>query len=605
MAYHWLWNAKALIIFPLVLLLGLIAACGDDDTPAPVVQKEIVEVTKVVTEEVIKIKEVVVERVVVPTAVPTAMAPPPPPPPSGTLRVIVEEYGRAAWSPFTQTAGMTSVSDTTFAEPLWHLPPPAGTIQGLLLESWEISEDGTTWVLNLRQDIPFHFNFGDVTTDDIIFNLEDAIREGTSVGRQQILINNWFAEGGGMTKIDDQTLVVNTVEPKFDFTWELSQSQNPGYGLGILSKAYHDSVGPERAPFAQAVGTGPWRSREFGGGVWKFDAVEDHWRKTPNFAELDYREIAEESTRVANFQAGHTDTVQLNTESVEVLKSSDPNLEVLKFNVGGNVWINIHGLQYVEQPWIPAQDCSVAYVSCNSDINSVEWENARKVREAMNISIDRELLVETLLRGNGSVAHHYGWTGFDAQLGELADLTYDFDPARARQLLVEAGFPNGFEVNMSLTPRPYPGTTEGGEAVAIMWEEIGITTVQQNITMGAFRGHFPGRDYVGLNTHASAVGPEPQSRLTACLWRSCDGFSYGWSHPITDALIDTMDATFDTEERFQASRDVSRFLFEQSATIPLLNTGASWPISDQVQPWDWNCCIASYPSRLEYVEHAQ
>ena len=157
----------------------------------------------------------------------------------------------------------------------------------------------------------------------------------------------------------------------------------------------------------------------------------------------------------------------------------------------------------------------------------------------------------------------------------------------------------------ALTPRPYPGTTEGGEAVAIMWEDIGITTVQQNITMGAFRGHFPARDFVGLNTHASAVGPEPQSRYTACLWRSCDGFSYGWSHPISDALVEQMNATFDTEDRFQVTRDLTRFLFEQSATIPLLNTGASWPISDQVQPWDWNCCIASYPSRLEYVEHAQ
>ena len=525
--------------------------------------------------------------------------------PSGTLRVIVQEFGRAAWSPFTQTAGMTSVSDTTFAEPLWHLPPPSNTITGLLLESWGVSEDGTTWVLNLQEGIPFHFNWGEFTADDIMFNMEDAVREGTSVGRQQILIDNWFAEGGGMTKVDDQTLLVDTVEPKFDFTWELSQSQNPGFGVGMLSKAYHDDVGPDRAPFAQAVGTGPWRSRSFGGGVWKFDAVEDHWRKTPNFAELDYREIAEESTRVANFQAGQADIVQLTTESVEVLRSDDPDLEVLSFALGGNVWINIHGLHYVDQPWIPAQDCSVAWVSCNGDMNSVEWENARKVREAMNIAIDRDLLVETLLRGNGTVAHHYGWTGFDAQLGELADLTYDFDTARARQLLVEAGYPNGFTIEMSLTPRPYPATTESGEAVAIMWEDIGITTTQTNITMGAFRGHFPARDYVGLNTHASAVGPEPQSRLTACLWRSCDGFSYGWSHPITDALIGTMDVTFDTEERFEASRQISKVLFEQSATIPLLNVGVSWPISDQIERWEWNCCIASYPSRLEYVEHAQ
>ena len=294
MTFHWLWNPKALIIFPLVLLLGLVAACGDDDTPVPVpTQPQATTVTGPTTAAPTAMAPTAMAptamaptamaptamaptamapTAMAPTAAPTAMAPPPAGP-TGTLRVIVEEFGRAAWSPFTQTAGMTSVSDTTFAEPLWHLPPPGGAITGLLLESWEVSDDGTLWTLNLRQDIPFHFNFGEITTDDIIFNLEDAIREGTSVGRQQILIDNWFAEGGGMTKINDHTLVVDTVEPKFDFTWELSQSQNPGYGLGILSKAYHDSVGPERAPFVQAVGTGPWRSREFSGGVWKFDAV--------------------------------------------------------------------------------------------------------------------------------------------------------------------------------------------------------------------------------------------------------------------------------------------------------------------------------------------
>ena len=202
MTYHWLWNPKALIIFPLVLLLGLIAACGDDDTPAPVVQKEIVEVTKVVTEQVEVIKEVVVEKEIVPTAVPTAMAPPPPPPPpSGTLRVIVEEYGRAAWSPETQTTGMTGVSDTTFAETVWvKTPAPDNQLQGLLLESWSTSEDSTVWTLNFHQGVPYHFNFGEFTVDDFIFNLTNAVQEGTTVGRAGNIKRLFLCRGRG----DDQ-----------------------------------------------------------------------------------------------------------------------------------------------------------------------------------------------------------------------------------------------------------------------------------------------------------------------------------------------------------------------------------------------------------------
>ena len=604
MTYHWLWNPKALIIFPLVLLLGLIAACGDDDTPAPVVQKEIVEVTKVVTQTEEVIKEVVVEKIVVPTAVPTAMAPPPPPPPSGTLRVIVEEYGRAAWSPETQTAGMTSVSDTTFAEAPWHNSVD-GVLTGLLVESWEVSEDGTVWSLDLRQGVPFHHGYGEFTADDLIFNMTNSSIEGTTVGRAPVIRRNWLNPEGGMTKINDYKIIVDTVIPQYDFTWQSTTGAEAGYGMGMLSKAYYDDVGKERAPFEQAVGTAPWRSEEFGGGVWKFDAVQDHWRKTPNFAELDYREILEESTRLANYLAGQADIVALGLESVASVQSGDPNVEVLKFDTGGQDFLLIHGNQYVDQPWVGDRDCTVAFLSCNADMNSVEWENARKVREAMNISIDRDLLVETILAGNGLASHHYGWTGFESEYGDIADLTYDFDPARARQLLTDAGYPNGFDIEFSLTPRPYPGVIDAGLAVSVMWEDVGINVTQQSLTFSAFRHHGPGRSYTGVNTHATAIGPEPASRFISCLWRSCDGFSYGWAHATTDPLVEEIIGAFERPDRMQAVRNLSRVLFEQNAVIPLMNVALVWPLSDQIEPWDWYCCIPSYPTRLEYVEHAQ
>ena len=582
MTYHWLWNPKALIIFPLVLLLGLIAACGDDETATP---------------------PSVAPTSSVPTAVPADTPIPPPPAPSGTLRIVIEEYGRAAWSPETQTAGQTSVSDTTFAETIWvKTPAPDNQLAGQLLESWAVSDDNTVWTLNFHKGVPFHFGYGEFTADDFIFNLTTAIKEGTTVGRVGNLTRLFFAEGGGMTKVDDHTLIIDTVTPQFDFTTEITKAPQSGMGQGMLSKAYYDAVGPERAPFAQAVGTGPWRSREFGGGVWKFDAVLDHWRKTPNFAELDYREILEESTRLANFQTGQADMVQLGLESINVLKG-DPDTKFIQVDAGGSVWMNLYGLQYVEAEHIPPLDCTFPWIACDGDINSADWENARKVREAMNIAIDRDILVETLLQGNGTVSSHYDWVGFGGQLGLLADLNYEFDPARARQLLAEAGFANGFDIPLALTPRPYPAVIEAAQAVAVMWEEIGITTTQMSMPYSAFRSHNFDRDYHGLNSHASGPSADPAARFGACLWSGCDGFNYGFAHPITDPMIVDIVATFDDTERLAKLRELSKFHFEQSVTIPLMNVAVVWPLGPQIDTWDFWCCAATVPSRLEYVPH--
>jgi peptide/nickel transport system substrate-binding protein len=585
MAFSWLKNPKAWIFFPLLIALALVIACGDDDQSSSGSSSG---------------------TSAVPTAVPAATDVPPPAPPSGTLRIIIEAYGQAAWTPETQAAGMTGVSDTTFAETLWvKTPAPDNQFAGQLLESWSISPDNTVWTLNLQKNVPFHFGYGEFTVDDVLFNWETAVKEGTTVGRAGILKKLYFAEGGGATKVDDYTLTVDSVVPKFDFAAEITSATASGMGMGMLSKAYYDAIGPESAPYTQAVGTGPWRSRSFGQGVWLFDAMPDHWRKTPNFAELDYREIAEESTRLANYETGNADTVQLSLESINTLRANPAN-KFMEIDAGGHLWINMWGNQY-EPPvadHIAPVDCTVPWVSCDPDMASVAWENARKVREALNISIDRDLLVETLVDGNGSPSSHYDWLGFGGQMGSLADLTYDFDPARARQLLADAGYADGFAIEFALVPRPYAGTIEAGEAIAVMWEDIGITNTQFDAPLSGFRSHFFDRDWVGFSTHASGISGDPASKVGGCLWSMCDGFNYGWSHPVTSAMILEISNTFDDTERFAKMRELSTFFFEQSVTIPTMNVATVWPVSPRIEPWDFWCCAAIVPSRLEYVEHS-
>ena len=78
-------------------------------------------------------------------------------------------------------------------------------------------------------------------------------------------------------------------------------------------------------------------------------------------------------------------------------------------SIGGQLFINIHGQMYLDREDLPTpRNEELPWISASADVNSPEWERAKKVRLAMNHAIDRDLLVETLLRGRGGPAHIYG-----------------------------------------------------------------------------------------------------------------------------------------------------------------------------------------------------
>jgi peptide/nickel transport system substrate-binding protein len=539
----------------------------------------------------------------VPTATPAAQSAPSSSAPSGTLRIALDEIGPARWIPKLQGAPQNSINNTTFTDSLWSKGSD-GTISGVLLDTWSVSEDGTKWTLNFKQGIPFHYGYGEFTAKDFIWTMENATEEGTLESQAENFRRIFFAEGGGIELVDDYTVIVNTVKPVPDFNWQLVLAINTQMGKGIFSKAYFEDVGPAEAGNKQAVGTGPWRSISHEtGGTWKFEAVEDHWRKTPNFEELHYVEIGEESTRLANFQSGLLDSAKFNLDSVGVLKDSCPTCKFMT-SVGGELFINIHGQMYVDRPDLATpRRLDLPWISPNPDINSPEWDRARKVRLAMNMAIDRELLVETLLQGQGAPVHVFGWLGHETRMGELATLKYEYNPERAMELLAEADYPDGFEINMALTNRPYPGTIETAEAVAIMWEEIGIRTVQSRQPMSSFRATFPERSWIGVNSHGTSPGPEPVERFNS--FRPTSAVNYGLEHDIITNLYNTGVTTMDEDQRFEIARQMSKFLFDNAISIPTVSVFQVWPVGPDIDEWELLCCNTRVLTRTEYIPHRQ
>ena len=150
--------------------------------------------------------------------------------------------------------------------------------------------------------------------------------------------------------------------------------------------------------------TGPWVIDSHDSGrVWRFKAVQDHWRQTPYFDEFNMWSIPEEATRVAGFQSGELDIMEMAFDSLPAVEGVE-GTEIVAWPNAGQAGLNIYGQTYgvdKEGNAYEHLNCENAWVSCDEDPTSEEWMNAVKVKKAMAIAINREEIVETLLSGFG------------------------------------------------------------------------------------------------------------------------------------------------------------------------------------------------------------
>ena len=339
----------------------------------------------------------------------------------------------------------------------------------------------------------------------------------------------FFHPDGGLTKIDDYTVELDTVVPQFD---TLVQTQATTSNL-LTSKKHFEEKGEEVAMF-EGVGTGPWEYvGSTTGEVWRFTARENHYRKTPEFAELMMWEIQEESTRVANFQAGRLDSFQMSFDSkgamdqVEGIRyTAVPNGTTEHLGFYGNWYVGHGEADFADRR--PGYDPDLPWVSASPDVNTPEWEQARKVREALSIAIDRDLIVETLLGGEGSAQPLWMWENKIDFLDE--DLrTIAYDPDRAIQLLEEAGYPDGFEITLTPSIRGVAAEVEACEAISEMWEEIGIDTTIQRVPYLTQGPLIQARSYNQASCHGTA-GREHPLEIMALVFHSDSGWNAGFDH---------------------------------------------------------------------------
>ena len=286
-------------------------------------------------------------------------------------------------------------------------PMPGNPMAPSLAESWTVSQDATTYDFVLRKGVRFH-NGELVTAEDVKFSFERY--RGTAAKTLKELV-------AAVETPDPGRVRFRLKKPWPDF---MTFYATPATGAAwIVPKKYIEKVGDDgfkRAP----VGAGPYRFVSFKPGVeLVLEAHDQYWRKIPSVKKLVFRSIPDESTRLAALKRGEVDIAYGYTSVLAEELQRTPGLTLKPTHVVFTVWLLFTEQWDAKSPWAD-----------------------KRVRLAANLAIDRNAINQATFLGHGKSAAsfipralEYFW----------APPPYPYDLNRARQLLAEAGYPNGFD----------------------------------------------------------------------------------------------------------------------------------------------------------------
>ncbi len=533
-------RTKWFSLFALLVVLSMMAACGPTPEPQTVVQT--VEVEKTVVETVEVEKEVIQTVEVEKEVVKEVTAVPPPEGPKGTLVRALTTFPNSLDLPQAAERQASTTAWQLYDSLVWLNDENA--IEPALAERWDISDDGTEYTFYLRQDVTFH-NGEPFNADAVVFSWERAKDAGFEYSDQ-------WQEADSVEKIDDYTVKITTPEPNALFFSILADA------WAIIPPGYFEEVG--QAGFDEApMGTGPYKFVEWvKGDHITFEANLDYWRGAPKIQTVSFRPIPESATRVAAIQTGEVDIVtRLSSEEAQSLLGA-PNVTVIKYPV-----------------------TRVYYVAFNNMTTGVgqPTEDAR-VRQAMNYAVDVDAIIDALFDGFAEPATGYVATG---ELGYGAVEPFGYDPDKARALLAEAGYPDGFSMDMACPAGAYTHFEEVCEAVVGYLGDVGIEVSLEIMESGQYWDLEAAKELPPLFGDSwSALGGEAFRRLTGALMGADAAYS-SWSDEEIINQLNVIKSTVDREERKKLYEELQVYMQENPPFIYLYEPVAFEAINTRVQ----------------------
>ncbi|HWM06465.1 MAG TPA: ABC transporter substrate-binding protein [Actinophytocola sp.] len=485
----------------------------------------------------------------------------------GVLTVAVDSIGPGEWAPARTGDSMQDVSKHLFST-LTRIDHKTRQFEGLLAESYSISDDGLTWTFKLREGVPFHGDWGTVTAEDVKFSWGEWISEESNHANAAPLSQAVDGDINNFKVINDLEFSVTTSEPVVTLETVLSDQGN---GLQVVPKRYYEQEGAKANE--HPIGTGPWEFVSYKLGVEAvYKAVPDHFNQSPSFDQLVLKEVPDSAARLTQLQSGAVDMALLDSNLVG--EATAAGLEIRKIPDVGNVFVILGGSYWGtdaldrDAPWIQAD----------------APEKGKAIREALSLAIDRDLIAESVLKGTAEPAA--GPLLQDESNPALREDSWsvpEHDLDQAKQKLAEGGYPDGFEITLYMYP-DYVDLPGIGEAMAGMWEEIGITVNRRPGDEGVLEEQMDARKTDGLAwVKVAGLKGEPATQLVN--YRVDAERSNGFYHPAIDRGYADMILEQDRDKRYVIAREVIDALRSDMIALPMFTVDLPFVVGPQIGEW--------------------
>ncbi len=437
-----------------------------------------------------------------------------------------------------------------------------GQIEGDLAESWSVADDGVTWTFNLRHGVKFH-NGKELTSKDVVASY-DRLLNNSSI-RYSALAKGYIKE---VYAKDDYTVCIVTTEQIACLLANLTHRSNL-----ILDADYIEKYGMDLGLSAESVnGTGPYKLAYWDRGQeMKLEAFADYFRGEVPTKYVDIKIVSDKNARLVAVETAQVDiTTGVDTNEVPRLSETE-GVKVLKLPSIGS-----QGLQF---------NCAEEHMK------------DPRVRQAISYAIDRQLIIDTLYAPIGEVVctapvnpNVWGYHDF----GVIKQ-----DQAKAKELLKEAGYPNGFDMKIQLYSG-YNKSTETCEMIVAMLKEVGINATIEVVDNASFNASMGNRKYPGDNFPWAMFFMGYGAGTSDCdeglrrIWTtSPDGNNnnnYGWySNATVDKLLADAKAELDESKRLELYKEAQQILFlDDPAAIFMNDRFNIWVSTDKVEGFKIN-----------------
>ena len=429
-------------------------------------------------------------------------------------------------------------------------------VEPCLAQSWKML-DATTWQFNLRQGVTFT-DGTPFTADDVIFTFERVPTVPNSPG----LYTPFVKPVVKLEAKDPHTLIMTTSVPYPTLPREIAWVQ-------ILSRKIHaDATTDDFNSLKVAIGTGPYKITKYvPGDEVQLVRNDGYWGKKQPWETVQLKAVANDSTRLGALLAGDLD---------------------LMFRVGTPDLPRVQNDPKVELTLAPSLEIVYLFPDSTRDVSRNMTDKSGKpleknplrdlrVRRAMSMSIDRQAIVDRVMQKAGATANQMAVPTMEGFNKAIPPIPYD--PAGARKLLAEAGYPDGFRIKINGPVGFIANDDKILQAVGSFFSRIGVETEVESVSPAVYFSKATAREYGLFMT--SYTGPVAIGDLKALIVTKDPTTGDGpfnrhlYSNKKLDELVYQAQATLDPAERIRLTGEAMKVGMEDAALIPLVQTMGS------------------------------